>query len=106
MSRHLLPRLREFRKKLHGHPIDLKNLEEWDEILGKIQTALEYHLMDGDDLDSGIDVTSVTFSDNGVMKTTKDEEKWELFMKEIARREEVTQEGFELLGKYYINLWD
>lgn len=105
LSKFLQPRLREFRKNLSGHPSDLKGMKEWETILDKIDLAIVYHQSDGDDLDSGIDIDDVTFEYGG-MKTKKDEKKWNAWIKEMARRDKVMDDGFALLGKYYRNLWD
>jgi len=77
VAKFMLPRLQRFREVKAGHPAGM-TMEEWQEILGKIEFALTCTIKDLDD-------------DNGVIVPQEDHEKW--------------QEGNELLGKWFNALW-
>jgi hypothetical protein len=79
--------------------------EEWLRILDKMILAFEYHKLDMNDVNSGID-TGRLFVDGKVHFQHDDEEKWEEYKKEAERRDKVIEEGFALFAKYYRNLWD
>ena len=82
-----------------------KMYEEWLRILDKMILAFEYHKLDMNDVNSGID-TDRLFVDGKVHFQHDDEEKWEEYKKEAERRDKVMEEGFALFAKYYRNLWD
>lgn len=50
IARFALPRLKYFRKNLHGYPGSLKNIKEWKKILKKMIKSFEYVLEDCFDL--------------------------------------------------------
>ena len=82
--------------------------EEWLRILDKMILAFEYHKLDMNDVDSGIDTDRLFVDEPGgkVHFQHDDEEKWEEYKLEAERRDKVMKEGFALFAKYYRNLWD
>lgn len=81
LAKKILPALKEFRRSLSinggGYPIEFKSMEEWLETLDKIIWSFEY-LVNG--------------------------EEWEDII-ECKEKGEKEQEGFELFGKHFRNLW-
>jgi len=100
---------------LHGCPSEFapegksveEGVEEWTEILNKIIWAFEN--IDNepmpkkpDDYDPRQTVTE--YDDGSVSYKAFDDRKWDWSeAKEHARK---VQEGLDLYGKYYLNLWD
>ena len=81
--------------------------EEWLRILDKMILAFEYHKIDMEDVDSGIDTDQLFVDDlGGRVNFPNQDEKWEEYKKEAERREKIMSEGFALFAKYYRNLWD
>jgi len=82
--------------------------EEWLRILDKMILAFEYHKLDMEDVESGIDTDKWFVDKPGgkVVFRNDDEEMWEEYKKEAARRDKVMEEGFQLFAKYYRSLWD
>ena len=72
----LLPRLKTFKEKTIGFPPTLNSPEEWGDILEKIILALELHVSDLPDSPEQVRIEC----------------------KQI-------EEGLELFGKYFCNLW-
>jgi len=110
-----VPRLKMLRDNLHGCPSEFapegksveEGVEEWTEILNKIIWAFEN--IDNepmpkkpDDYDPRQTVTE--YDDGSVSYKAFDDRKWDWSeAKEHARK---VQEGLDLYGKYYLNLWD
>jgi hypothetical protein len=80
MAMFLSPRLKYFRENLHGYPDELEE-KEWEKILEKIQYSVDCAADNYDCLD--------------IEDITKRKKKY----KKI-------KEGFKLLGKYFMHLWD
>ena len=81
--------------------------EEWLRILDKMILAFEYHKIDMEDVDCGIDTDQLFVDEPGSKVIFPDQdEKWEEYKKEAERRDKIMSEGFALFAKYYINLWD
>lgn len=74
IARFAIPRLKAYRKNLHGHPVNLNSMEEWEAIIDKIILSLEEAVDD----DNWVPVDQV----------------------------ERHQEGLNLFGEYFENLWD
>lgn len=74
----LLPRLKTFKEKTIGFPLDFSSLEEWKETIQKMIDAFELHISD--------------LPDN-------------LRTEEFKKESKLIQEGLELFGKYFNNLW-
>ncbi len=77
LSHLILPRLEIFRDNLHGYPSNLKSMKEWKKILNKMIYSFKSSINDYENLESDS-------------------------KKEFKK----IQEGFDLFGKYYMNLWD
>ena len=80
-----LPLIKRFKELKNGYPTELGSMEKWDEILDKIIWSMEEVVS----LDEGLVLTGNNEIDRPVIK--------EYFKKQ--------QEGFELFGKYFQNLW-
>lgn len=81
--------------------------EEWLRILDKMILAFEYHKLDMEDVESGIDADQLFVDEpDGRVTLPNQDEKWEEYKKEAERRDKVMEEGFALFAKYYRNLWD
>ena len=81
--------------------------EEWLRILDKMILAFEYHKLDMEDIECGIDIDWFVDEPGGkVIFRNDDDEKWQEYKKEAERRDKVMEEGFALFAKYYRNLWD
>lgn len=81
LSKKILPHLKMFKERTFSFPIDdnINNIDEWKEILNKMIWSFE----------------SVLADDDG--EVIKGEDRHQYY----KRR----QEGFELFGKYFRNLW-
>ena len=110
----VLPRLISFRNGggnsssdgPSGYPM-LVGYEEWLRILDKMILAFEYHKLDMEDVESGIDTDKWIVDEPGGKVIFPDQDKkWEEYKKEAERREKIMEEGFALFAKYYRNLWD
>jgi hypothetical protein len=81
----ILPRLKYFRNHLNGYPGDHTE-EKWNEVLDKIIWSMEYakndYILDSEFIDDNLDINI------------------------IKQNQTKCQEGFELFGKYFSNLWD
>ena len=133
----ILPRLKAFR---HGdgnshtngpsgcpmlpgyNPVDMTDEEgdamyqEWLATHDKMILAFEYHKIDMDDVESGIDVSQFFKRDNKAdvnkgVKTLRlsspvHDAKWNAYNEEENRRNKIIDEGLMLFAKYYRNLWD
>jgi hypothetical protein len=85
LAEYALPRLRSLRENCHGHPAQL-TAEEWDTILGKMIYAM-----------------NIIANDDYILQF--DWEKQEDLDRYRAEAL-LVQEGCELFGKYFQNLWD
>jgi len=128
LSKHILPRLKAFREmNTMGCPnefFDEKNekneCQKWNECIDKMIFAFEYIAEEGEDKlfkkhypnggfpkmifgepnEKGLG--SITFP-----KKTKEEQiVWDNLQKDLNDSEEKVQQGTELFGKYFQNLWD
>ena len=78
--------------------------KKWDDLLNSMVLAFKYLGSDGEELDSGLGEMS---ADEGeVAFPNKDDKKWDAYMVEMERREEVIRVGLGNFCKYYQNLWD
>ncbi len=78
IAKYTLPRLKRFKELNNGYPANLNSKEEWDQILDKIIRSMEITLNDD------MEISSVEY-----MSKLYDEQ----------------LEGYELFGKYFMNLW-
>lgn len=74
----LLPRLKKFKELNILHPMEFKNKKEWDKVLDKMIFSLQYVVDDYEDF--------------------KDLKEWNANHKKV-------EEGLQLIGKYWQNLW-
>lgn len=79
--------------------------EEWLRILDKMILAFEYHKLDMEDVESGIDADRLLM-DKDRITFPADNKEWQEYKKEAERRDKIMSEGFALFAKYYRNLWD
>ena len=131
-SRWSLPRLKQLRNNLNGHPIcfsdEADNLdatlqlhfdfikdvttkptphEKWEAILDRIIWSMEHH---DDDVDPiypiGYDKRQIIVSkdDRGTVFRAADERT--IDWTPVFNHEKRVQEGFELFGRYFRSLWD
>lgn len=131
-SKWSLPRLKQLRDNLSGHPICfLDELDEynstnqyffmfvdqvtvkptpqekWESILDKIIWSMEHH----DDLVEpiypiGYDHRQIVTNKDENGTTFKPADERPIDWSPVLAHEQRVQEGFELFGKYYRNLWD
>lgn len=105
-ERTFIPMLKELKDIKHGYPMTFKNEEEWDKELDKM--IYYFTEMSEDECSQknqySENFNKLWFSDNidkDLQKKYLDREK------EICEyREDMKNKGFELLSKYYWNLWD
>ena len=89
LAKKIIKPLKVFRSKENiSHPSELKNYEEWREILDKMIWSFDY-LLDGEEMGKMFE------KEFGKNVNIEKQIEW-------AKRE---QEGFELFGKYFRNLW-
>lgn len=112
------PALVEFRKNLHGYPSGL-TMKRWEKILDKMIWAFA-NIVDEDAEDqfySGEHDLVWTPVDKNHKETTKDKaaffrmdrgpkDTFKIDMKGLKKHNKKIQEGLDLFGKYYRNLWD
>ena len=85
MAKFIYPRLKYFRNMdKMGYPGTLNSMEEWEEILDKMLFAFDYALNEDEERFSPIDFD----------------------LEEHQSMLDRVNEGFELFGKYFLNLWD
>lgn len=106
-SKIVLPRLKRFRKNLHGYPSGLTETE-WGEILDKIIWSFEHCDDDirpiySDDFDHRFEVSE---SESGMRTYSPMNETGTVDWSPIHKHNEQVQEGLLLFAKYYRNLWD
>lgn len=70
----------------------------------KMELAFFYFLDEGDNLDTGIDHKK--YPDFQEAHDNIDKEKWNLYRKEMDRRNACIDEGLNLFAKYFGTLWD
>lgn len=97
ITKYVLPRLKYFRKHTSSYPGTLNNENEWNEILDKMIMAFEYRNQ-GDDW--WFKNPRWNYIDYPELCTFKEH------IEEDRRRNLAMQEGFELFGKWFLNLWD
>lgn len=110
-----IPRLKMLRDNLHGCPAQFtmdgkpveEGVKEWTEILNKIIWSFEN--IDEEPMPKKPDdydprCISIKYSDGSTSYEHLDERKWD--WSESERHAERVQEGLDLYGKYYLNLWD
>lgn len=131
-SKWSLPRLKQLRDNLSGHPVyfcteadDLNATqqlyfdfikdvtvtptahEKWEAILDKIIWSMEHH---GDDVDPiyppGYDKRQIVVSVEERGTTFKAADERPIDWSPVFNHEKRVDEGFELFGKYFRNLWD
>lgn len=76
MARFIYPRLKVFKKNLHGHPHNMKDITEWEKIIDKMLFSFKMIIDDPD----------------------------ELITNEKLNRK--VDKGLKLFGKYFRTLWD
>lgn len=92
----VLPRLKRFRQDTNSYPGhgELDTFEKWMEALDKMILAFEYIIEDDNWWLGNADYDS---SDGLYMDLKKSEE--------IKKRQVIINEGLQLFGKYFQNLW-
>ena len=114
-ARMAVPRLKMLRDNLHGCPAEFasedkdveEGVKEWKKILNKIIWSFEN--IDNepspkkpDDYDPRH--TRIEYEDGSVAYEPFDDRKWD--WSEAEEHAKKVQEGLDLYGKYYLNLWD
>ena len=84
-SQYILPRLKAMRGDLHGSPADLE-FEEWEKVIDEIIWSLQRHL-EYQDMPDGVYFPK-TYSEEQIAEGLR------------------MDKGFELMGKYWADLWD
>jgi hypothetical protein len=126
----LIPRLKEFKKNLHGHPIfedtpeqngdgeEFDNgMKRWEEMLDKMIFSFECLLNDNEDIIyPHCEFEFVPCKDNPQYsemvcigtpeELKKRDEEMIIFREKMKERNKIIQEGLDLFAKYYQNLWD
>jgi len=110
-----VPRLKMLRDNLHGCPAEFapegkdveEGVKEWKEILNKIIWSFENidnepNPKKPDDYDPRH--TRIEYEDGSVAYEPFDDRKWD--WSEAEEHAKKVQEGLDLYGKYYLNLWD
>jgi hypothetical protein len=90
ISKFALPRLKLLKEKTHGYPCELNNMEEWYAILDKIIFSMDY-------IANEREWKYYPSEENGIEEGDYSK------LKEVEAK---VQEGLDLFGKYYRNLWD
>lgn len=107
----ILPLLRKFKaSEINGHPSSFNSIAEWDEVLDKMIWSFE-RLNDQDDdekFHSGnIDLIFVPDPETGNSRMEHGPNHTSTYDFEGHKKHrEKIQEGLDLFGKYYTNLWD
>ena len=86
LSRFLVRALREFKANCHTYPNDIGDWETWQKTLDEMIECFDEQARNIDNL-LGVD-------------------RIELWNKKLEERKAKIHRGFELLGKYYHDLWD
>ncbi len=110
-----VPRLKKLRDNLHGCPAefapegksDAEGVKEWKEILNKIIWSFEN--IDNEPMPKKPDNydprhTRIEYEDGSVSYEPFDDRKWD--WSEAKEHGKKVQEGLDLYGKHYLNLWD
>ena len=110
-----VPRLKMLRDNLHGCPAEFasegkdvdEGVKEWTEILNKIIWSFEN--IDNEPMPKKPDDydprhTRIEYDDGSVTYEPFDDRKWD--WSEAEEHAKKVQEGLDLYGKYYLNLWD
>jgi hypothetical protein len=131
ICRFVLPRLKEFRNNVQGHPSGLvpaeveenedenfsQGMEEWKKILDKMIFSFECILNDNEDIDiphikfkfvqkNENDKFSYMEYDATPEEIEQHKKDFEVYMKKLNARQEVIQEGLQLFAKYFETIWD
>lgn len=88
----VLPRLKRFKELTNNYPGDFANLEEWEVVLDKIIFAFTYSTYEGKYYE---ETKEVALLKADLEKVCLDKEKWD----------DLCIEGYELFGKYFMDLW-
>ena len=118
LSHIVLPMLKQYKETTHGYPGDLTE-QLWDEILDKMIWSFDQHNRDEPDepiLDMGEYLGSTeidravgeikmvkTLSKWSKQNTQEEIDKWKVDYKAYVER---LDEGFQLFGKWFRNIWD
>jgi hypothetical protein len=123
----VLPRLKEFRDGVMGHPAELGNNEdfesgsnnngmiEWKKILDKMIFSFECIKNDNDDLECpSLPFKFVDHEGNyGTLEyegtpeqIAKHEQDFKVYSNDLKERQKIIQEGLDLFAKYFQGLWD
>lgn len=107
-SKWVLPRLKQLKENIHGHPTDLENQEEWMEILDKIIWAFE-NINDppgpvySDDYDHGYEMKEL---DKGGLLFSPMNKDGVVDYTPVEEHRKKVEEGLFLFASRYSNLWD
>lgn len=105
-SKWSIPRLKHLRNNLHGHPTTL-TLNEWKDILDKIIWSMENYQNEPDPIyPPNYDHRHiVSLQENDIISFKRIDER-EVDFSPIVEHDKKCREGFELFGKYFMDLWD
>ena len=104
----VVPMLKQLKETKHGHPSDLPNEAAWDDILNKMIFSFNSKLHDWEkQFQSGEhDVEWVDNSDGTTTMERGPNDTFKIDTEGMKAYQERINEGFQLFGKYYENLWD
>ena len=118
ISQFVLPRLKRFKKLTNGYPIGMTE-KQWDVILDKMIFSMDFYVNDGENklfkkYPFPLKKWDECREDNPekpgfkTYKPNYNKEEMKLVNKNIKESKKIykkIQEGFELFGKYFTNLW-
>jgi hypothetical protein len=116
IAKFVRPRLARLKEIKHGYPCDLTE-QEWDIVVDKMLWSLD-HVQDEDcHLPADAHLTSrelgivCTWMPGRAEDATEEEKstaqaKWKLYREVTEQNQARCQEGLDLFGKYFRNLWD
>lgn len=117
LAKFALPRLVEFRKFVNGYPPEFEKFEDWTAIIDKMIFAFDHIVNEADYSDErdkkfGVDwinYTEMKKLPNGDYELVHgkgyDEERMKRYREDEQEERAKIQEGLDLFGKYFQNLW-
>lgn len=106
VAKYTLPRLKHFRNNLSGHPLDLTQYG-WEEVLDKMIWSFENFDKDPrpvypENYDHRM--LKKTYASGNCVFTSMDDRR--VNYDNVYEHKRKVQEGLDLFGKYFVNLWD
>ncbi|OUW76119.1 MAG: hypothetical protein CBD74_13380 [Saprospirales bacterium TMED214] len=104
----ILPMLKQLKKSKHSYPSELENEAQWDDIITKMIFSFNSKLHDWEEqFQSGEhDVVWTKNKDGSQTMDKGPNHTFEIDKKGMKKYKDRIDEGFQLFGKYYENLWD